>query len=418
MPTPLPKPRADGTLVYRVRFRHAGHSTSETFYDLRRAEWFCRQIELHGVRFALRALAALEAENNELDTDTPTLDTVAREFLIWKRDYVRSEMTIDAYTKHYDAHISPTLGKIPVDQITTDDVQAWVERMVTGKIGNTRTKKPRKLHPKTIRARHALLHAIMGYAADPRRALITANPCAAKTELPEKIKPIPKGLMPMQWQALERALRQVDADAADLAAFLIGSGWRIGEGMGLPAYAVEDYGPDQPMWVTMDQVARKGKHVTTVAKLEGKAQMSMRRIKIDADTAAVVRRHMVGKAPGDLVFTRAGGGAWQHHNFRYALDKAADAAGLPHVTAHALRHTHVVWLAMSGTPLPELQKRIGHADISTTLGVYGRAIGDVSADVLDKFAAMRDSTPSPVKGVRHDPETLARGPSERPGDLD
>lgn len=394
MPNPLPKTHKDGSVIYRVRYRHGGRSTCETFYDLGRAQWFCDQIELHGVRFALRALADLQADRGEIEDNCPTLDVVAGEFWEWKRPYMRSDVGIDHYKASYERHISPTLGRMPVDSISPEDVAAWVELMVTGKIGNTRTKKPKPLHPKTIRGQHALLHQIMDYACHPRRSYCATNPCKAKVDLPERIKPTPKGLMPMQWQALDRALRQTDADAADLAAFLIGSGWRIGEGMALPAYAVEDYGADQPMWVTMDQVARKGKGVTTIAKLEGKAQMSMRRIKLDGDTAAVVRRRMVGKGPGDLVFTRADGTPWQHHNFRHALNKATDAAGLPHVTAHWLRHSHVVWLAMSGTPLPELQKRIGHADISTTLGVYGRAIGDVSVDVLDRFAAMRDSQPT------------------------
>lgn len=394
MPKPLTKYRQDGSEVYRVRYRLNGRSTCETFYDKPRAQWFCDQIALHGVRFALRALADLEDDRGEIDDDSPTLDTVAAEFWEWKRPYMRSDVGIDHYRKAYDAHISPTLGSIPVDTLSADDVAAWVDLMVTGKIGNTRTKKPKALHPKTIRARHALLHQIMDYACHPRRSYAPVNPCKAKVQLPERIKPTPKGLMPMQWQALDAALRTVDADAADLAAFLIGSGWRIGEAMALPAYAVEDYGPDAPMWVTMDQVARKGKGSTTIVKLEGKAQMSMRRIKLDSATAAIVRRRTVGKGHNDLVFTRADGSPWQHHNFRHKLDKATAAAGLPHVTAHWLRHSHVVWLAMSGTPLPELQKRIGHADISTTLGVYGSMIGDVDAAVLDRFAAMRDATPA------------------------
>lgn len=395
MPNPLPKTRKDGTAVFRVRYRFGGRSTCETFYDERRAKWFCDQIDLHGVRFAVRALADLEDDHGELADDCPILDTVAREFLDWKRDYVRSEVTVDSYQKHYEAHISPTLGKLPVDTISSDDVQAWVERMVSGRIGNIRTKKPAKLAPKTIRGRHALLHQIMEYAADPRRAYIPANPCKGKIELPVRIKPNPKGLMPMQWQALDAALRQVDTDAADMAEFLIASGWRIGEAIALQAYAVEDYGPDSAMYVTMDQVGRKVKGGTVVVKAEGKAQMSMRRIKVDASAAGMVRRRITGRRHDALVFTRKDGTPWQHHNFRAAIDKAAAVAGLPHLSAHWFRHTHVLWHAMSGTPLPELQTRIGHADISTTLGVYGRMIGDVKDVSLDRFAAMRDAIPAP-----------------------
>lgn len=394
MPSPLAKSRADGSVVYRVRFRNNGKSSCETFYNEKRAKWFCDQIGLHGVRFALRALADLEADHGETEDDSPTLDVVAAEFLTWKRDYVRSEVTVDAYQKHYDAHISPALGHIPVDAISADDVQAWVERMVTGKIGNTRVKdpktgRPKTLHPKTIRARHALLHSIMEYATHPRRSYAATNPCKEHIDLPARIKGNPKGLMPMQWQALAAALRTVDPAAADLAVFLISSGWRIGEGMALQVASVEDYGPDSPMWVSMDRVARKVKGGTVVVELEGKSQDAMRRIKIDADAAAMVRRRTTGRRHDALVFTRKDGTPWQHHNFRHAIDKAADVAGLPHLSAHWFRHTHVLWHAMAGTPLPELQTRIGHASIDTTLSVYGRMIGDVKDDSLARFAAMR-----------------------------
>lgn len=398
MPKPLEKPRSDGTSVWRVRYRLNGKSTSETFFDQHRAQWFCDQIELHGVRFAVRALADLQADRGELGYDSPTLDTVAAEFLTWKRDYVRSPVTVDAYRKHYDTNISPTLGGMPVDTITVDDVQAWVELMVKGKIGNSRVKdpetgKPRALHPKTIRARHALLHGIMEYAAHPRRAYIASNPCKDHVDLPKRIKGNPKGLMPMQWQALDAALQQIDPDAADMAGFLIASGWRIGEAMALQVSSVEDYGPDSPMYVSMDQVARKVKGATEIVKVEGKAQDSMRRIKIDPEAAASVRRRITGRPHNALVFTRRDGSAWQHHNFRHAIDKAVAVAGLPHLSAHWFRHTHVLWHAMAGTPLPELQTRIGHASIDTTLSVYGRMIGDVKDDSLTKFAALRSAPP-------------------------
>lgn len=393
MPKPLPKHRVDGTEVYRVRFRNSGKSSCETFFDKRRAQWFCDQIELHGVRFALRALADLEDDHGEVEDDSPTLDTVAREFFAWKADYVRSDVTVAAYEKHYETHISPTLGALPVDTITADDVQAWVELMVKGKIGNTRTKEPRPLSPKTIRGRHSLLHQIMEYAAHPRRAYTATNPCKAHIVLPKRIKGNPKGLMPMQWQALHAALRQLDQGAADLAEFLVSSGWRIGEAIALPVSGVEDYGPNSPMFVSMDQVARKVKGGTVIVEVEGKAQDSMRRTKIDTTAARSVRRRVMGRPHNALVFTRKDGSPWQHHNFRAAIDKAAAVANLPHLSAHWFRHSHVLWHAMNNTPLPELQTRIGHASIDTTLSVYGRMIGDVKDDSLTAFAAMRDATP-------------------------
>jgi hypothetical protein len=48
-------------------------------------------------------------------------------------------------------------------------------------------------------------------------------------------------------------------------------------------------------------------------------------------------------------------------------------------------------MALTGASLPELQSRIGHASITTTINVYGRMLNDVSDRALDGFAAMRDA---------------------------
>lgn len=234
----------------------------------------------------------------------------------------------------------------------------------------------------------------MDYAANPRRGCTDANPCQG-VNLPKQLKPTPKGLMLMQWQAIHVNLVPAgEQDAANLAAFLIGSGWRLGEALALNVASVEDYGKGRPMWVTMSRVLRRNPDGThTIAEAERKAQKSMRRIELDPATAAIVRARLTGKRHSDLVFTHDGR-AWAPHNFRNRLTRARKSAGLENATIHWLRHTHVAWLAMSGAPLPELRKRIGHADITTTIGTYGGMIGDVGAATLGAFAALRDATPT------------------------
>jgi len=44
---------------------------------------------------------------------------------------------------------------------------------------------------------------------------------------------------------------------------------------------------------------------------------------------------------------------------------------------------------MSGASMPELQSRIGHESIQTTINVYGRMLTDVAPKALADFAAMR-----------------------------
>lgn len=390
MPTPKPYAAKDGSTTWRVRFRDTSNrSRSRTFFTEKDAQWFSDQIEKRGVAFALRSLDQLEQD--ERPDDTPALSVVFEEFVTWKADYVRSDRTTVDYRAQFADAIQPQLGSYPIGSITPDDIAEWVEAMVSGKLKSSRTKK--RYSPKTIRGRHALLHSIFKYAANPRRGYIDTDPCAGVT-LPKRIRATPKGLMPAEWQALEIALRAITPDAADLAAFLIGSGWRWGEATALTPAGVEDYGPGLPMYVTMMQVNRrdgKGAYHLTVG--EGKAQKSMRRIKLDGETAAIVRAHMVGLKPNDPVFS-CDGEPWTHSMFQWRFKRAAENANLARKpTPHWLRHTHVAWMAMAGAPLPELQARIGHASIQTTIGVYGSMISDVQDGTLDAFALMRGTAP-------------------------
>lgn len=141
----------------------------------------------------------------------------------------------------------------------------------------------------------------------------------------------------------------------------------------------------------MTRVLRYGRSGTYVVEAQGKAQRSMRRIKLDPETAAIVRRRCYGKKADEFVFER-GERQWSHHLFRQSLERVREDAGLPNITAHWFRHTHVAWMAMSGAPLPELQRRIGHANISTTIDVYGGMIGDVQDATIDAFSRMRASS--------------------------
>jgi integrase len=148
----------------------------------------------------------------------------------------------------------------------------------------------------------------------------------------------------------------------------------------------------------MDRVVRRNAAGQHVIVDEGKGQASIRRVRVDPDAARMFRRRMIGKAPGDLVFTTPvsaqnglGGSQWHESNYltRYwnPAVKAANLSRRP--TPHWLRHTHVVWMALSGASLPELQSRIGHASITTTINVYGRMLSDVQPAALTAFAAMR-----------------------------
>lgn len=67
----------------------------------------------------------------------------------------------------------------------------------------------------------------------------------------------------------------------------------------------------------------------------------------------------------------------QYRNRWTALMKQFDALGLPHFTAHQLRHTYATIAANSGNIPPKvLQGMLGHANFQTTMNIYA----DIDAD--------------------------------------
>jgi len=65
---------------------------------------------------------------------------------------------------------------------------------------------------------------------------------------------------------------------------------------------------------------------------------------------------------------------WSYTGVKENLQRAADAAGLGHLRSHCFRHTYRTWLDSVGTPVGVQQKLMRHADIRTTMNIYGDAV--------------------------------------------
>lgn len=56
---------------------------------------------------------------------------------------------------------------------------------------------------------------------------------------------------------------------------------------------------------------------------------------------------------------------------RRLMTRAAEAAGIGHLTTHAFRHTYRTWLNATGTPIATQQKLMRHSTITMTMDTYG-----------------------------------------------
>ncbi len=54
---------------------------------------------------------------------------------------------------------------------------------------------------------------------------------------------------------------------------------------------------------------------------------------------------------------------------------------------HGLRHTHCSLLFEAGASIKEVQERLGHTDVKTTMDIYTHVTKKTKASTLDKFEA-------------------------------
>lgn len=377
-----------GERSFCVLFRHGVKQKSKTFSDRKSAERFAARIDLDGVDAALASLRPRAQAGM-------TLDALAEAWLTKRQaDVDAGKLTprvLTGYRRDYYNWVSPWLGHLPAASVDELAVQHWVDRIQV---------MPRS-SAKSVADRHAILHGIYKWAADPRRALVPVgyNP-AVGTELPERTRKPPKGLRMAELMSLTATARSVNGDAADLIDFIAGTGWRIGEAIALTAGQVEDDGVT--VYVTMGRVWRREVGFVEDAKSEA----GLRRLRVLGDAVGVLRRRTAGLSPADLVFTTDKGRPWDESGFRRDhFNKIAKAAGLVgerKPTPHWLRHSHVLVCHAAGMPMAEISRRLGHKDIQMTINTYGRLIDDMSDDVAARLEALLTTRPASAEVVAGD----------------
>jgi len=158
-----------------------------------------------------------------------------------------------------------------------------------------------------------------------------------------------------------------------LFGFLLASGCRVGEALGL-------------RWTDVDWTAGTvhiERQVTELRSkpLEGppKTRAGVRTIALPTWGLGLLRRRWLealAEGHGERVFCTERGTVPLQGNLRRALLTLCAKLGLPAIRVHDLRHISLSLLAMAGVPLKVAQARAGHSTAQVTLDVYQHVLGD------------------------------------------
>lgn len=93
-------------------------------------------------------------------------------------------------------------------------------------------------------------------------------------------------------------------------------------------------------------------------------------------------------SPDDWVFAspfKLGRLPWSYDQVWRVYQKAGKAAGIGGLGTHSLRHTFRTWLGSVGTPVGVQQRLMRHADIRTTMNIYGDVFTPDMAEAQNKI---------------------------------
>lgn len=158
--------------------------------------------------------------------------------------------------------------------------------------------------------------------------------------------------------------------AARAALLALGTGARVGEVCALRRRDHRAAVPDLAVASTM--VESGGLHRQGLPK--GSRPRRVTLSPRDEATVAAALDERPGDGP-DAPLLTADGSPMRPSEVSGWLRSAALAAGLPPwVRFHSLRHTHATQLLLAGCDMRTVQERLGHADVATTLRLYGHVM--------------------------------------------
>ena len=296
-------------------------------------------------------------------------------FRDWALEWLEGKINLRASSWARDEsylrnHVMPEFSNVALARIDKRQIQAWVRGLVE-----------KGLHPATVQACYRILRSILNEAADSK--LIVESP-ARNVSLPRVPKMEQRFLTA---EEVERLAESIDDRYRALVYAAVYLGCRWGELAGLK-------------WEHVDLKKRVVRIVGTLEEIGGgvryveetKTSGSRRAIAIPPFLAQLLASQRKANPQAEFVFTARDGGFIRRSNFRSRYWKPAlRRAGLDeNVRFHDLRHTCAALLIEHGAHPKEIQARLGHASITTTLDRYGHlmpTLGEQLSVSLDEMRA-------------------------------
>ena len=324
-------------------------------------------------------------ESQALDVGRADEYTVAAWLRTWFELYAKPHIrpsSMNYYHRNIEQHIIPAIGDIPLNKLTTRDLQKlYNDLQSNGRLRKVQKKEKPGLSNSTVRGIHMMLHNAFERAVKER--LILRNPtenCIApkiqKFEMqilqPEHIKEYlnaanARGLLPMFYLELVSGLRKGELTA------LLWSDLDI---------------QNRTISVSKQYVKNPNGELTLSRP---KTETSVRKVSIPQEAIDLLIAEHDKHPDNPYMFPSPITGEMYYPDSIVNLHKKIlKDAGLPHIRFHDLRHTFATLALQNGVDVKTVSSMLGHYDAGFTLRTYTHATRqkqDEAAQTMGSFMA-------------------------------
>ncbi|HFI0446398.1 site-specific integrase [Streptococcus suis] len=331
-------------------------------------------------------------EGGSTRKEVVTITTLADLSELWFSNYetwVSSDNTLNRVRNYLDTYILPKFGQYQPEKITSSDIQNWINELAkkSKKSVEAGFKRAKKGNAKDFGAIAHKLSEIFDFGIT--HFDLKYNP-AQSIKIPPKPKSNQKRIMVLHdddlstWLSTVNNLPNTRANRRFkvICDSLLASGMRINELLALTIFDLDFETSEiivNKTLVWKNAKPKLGLKGEVVCKNTPKSDSGNRRIAVPYQIIEQLQNFhdemnlyfkKNGLSKSKLIFPTIYGNYMCDRNERTTLKKRLKEASLPDYGFHLFRHTHASMMLNAGMNWKELQVRMGHKSIKTTMDIY------------------------------------------------